>query len=359
MEIRYNSLLAPYTSFYIGGPADVLVFVESEDDVLEAINIAEELGKPLFFLGGGSNVLISDEGFRGVAVRMEIFGIDVVKETGDSITIEVGAGEKWDDIVRMACDEGWWGIENLSHIPGTVGGFPVQNVGAYGQEASQVVEYVKVLNRESKKIEILDNKSLMFGYRSSILNRDHKDDYIVLACAFKLSKTAKPNLSYRDLSNKFSDVVHPTLSGIRSAVIEIRNKKYPFPDKPTNGSAGSFFRGPVLSQSEFDELLNKLTSKNGAEVSKKLEAMAGNLKVAQGYKTPAAFLLDISEVKGLASGGAMINEEQPAVILNFTGEATANDVISLYKSAKEKVFEQTGVSLTHEPEFIGFSEPIE
>lgn len=199
----------------------------------------------------------------------------------------------------------------------------------------------------------------MFGYRSSILNRDHKDDYIVLACAFKLSKTAKPNLAYRDLSNKFSDVVHPTLSGIRSAVIEIRNKKYPFPDKPTNGSAGSFFRGPVLSQSEFDELLNKLTSKNGAEVSKKLEAMAGNLKVAQGYKTPAAFLLDISEVKGLASGGAMINEEQPAVILNFTGEATANDVISLYKSAKEKVFEQTGVSLTHEPEFIGFSEPIE
>lgn len=359
MEIRYNAPLAPYTSFYIGGPADTLVFAESEDDVMEAVRLAREQNQPLKFLGGGSNVLIADEGYRGMVVVLENIGLEIVRDDDNEIVIEVAAGEKWDDIVKIACTEGYWGIENLSWIPGTVGGFPIQNVGAYGQEASQVIEYIKVLNRETLEIETLGHTELQFGYRTSILNQTHQQQYVVLSCALRLSKTPAPNLSYKDLQEHFLNNPQPSLMEIREAVIAIRDNKFPFPTAPQKGSAGSFFRGPVLTPDEFNQLLKQIAGNLGQEASDKLQSMKAKLQVAQGYKTPAAFLLDVSNVKGLSEGGAKINEVQPAVILNYTGSASASDVIKLYQKVRQIVKEQTGVTLSHEPEFIGFSEPLD
>lgn len=358
MEVRTQARLAPYTSFYIGGPADTLVFAESTEDLILALQTAEAQSQPITILGGGSNVLIADSGIRGTVIRLENYGINICHENDNEVILEVAAGELWDDVVRLATEAGWWGIENLSHIPGTMGAFPVQNVGAYGQEASQVITCVQVLDRTTHQLSTLSAEQLKFGYRSSIFNQSQSGQYIVVSCTMKLSKIPRPNLQYRDLQERFPSDAQPTLTQIRQAIIEIRNEKYPYPDKPDRGSAGSFFRGPLLSETEFTTLQTRIAQSINISSGKRLMGMADKLRVAQGFKTPAAYLLELAGAKGLTAGGAMINPEQPAVILNYTGTATADDVIRLYQQARELVRSNTGVMLSHEPEFLGFHEAV-
>lgn len=358
MEARTNASLAPYTSFYIGGPADNLVFAESLDDLVLALQTAQAQNQPITILGGGSNVLIADSGIRGTVIRLENYGIDIMEENDHEVILEVAAGELWDDVVRLANEAGWWGIENLSHIPGTMGAFPVQNVGAYGQEASQVITHVQVLDRTSHQVSTLTSGQLNFGYRSSVLNQVRPSDYIVVSCRMKLSKIPRPNLQYRDLQERFPGDAQPTLAEIRQAIIEIRNQKYPYPDKPSHGSAGSFFRGSLLSETEFTTLQTRIAAEIGDVGGQKLLAMADKLRVPQGFKTPAAFLLELAGAKGLTIGGAMINPAQPTVILNHTGTASADDVIRLYRQGQELVRSTTGIELSHEPEFLGFPETV-
>lgn len=355
MQINENVVLAPYTTFYIGGPSRYLIFAQNNEEIKQAVSFADEQALPLLVFGGGSNLLVADSGFRGVAVRVESVGMDLVEETKTSLSLQIASGEVWDDVVRFAVEEGWWGIENLSHIPGFTGAFAVQNVGAYGQEASQVVVSVEVFDTREQRILTLQNHELNFSYRHSIFNTTEKDRYIILSTTLKLSKLAQPNLSYGDLAIRFTDQT-PDLSSIRQAIIEIRNKKFPFPSEPTKGNSGSFFRGKILSAQEFTALQSKLEELFGKDASTRLEQMRDRLQVSQGFKTPTAFLIERVVGKNLQVGGAALNSDQPAIIINQSGQASANDVLALFKQVQTQVKEQTGVILEAEPELIGFTE---
>lgn len=356
MQLVENFPLAKYTTFYIGGPGRYLVFASSNKEIIEAVEFAETQQLPHLILGGGSNMLINDKGFNGVVIKLENIGIDVVSESASDIELRVASGEIWDDVVRLAVEEEWWGIENLSHIPGQTGAVAVQNVGAYGQEASEVITKVAVFDKKDKQIKELSNTDLLFTYRHSIFNTTAKDRYVILETYFKLKKNGQPTLTYGDLIKRFApETKNPSISEIRSAIIEIRDKKFPFPNSPEKGNSGSFFRGPLLSEIDFEKLIIDLKENFGEVASQKLESMRTNLKVAQGYKTPTAFLLDLCELKDLISGGAGINPTQPAVIVNFTGHATSQDVLDLYKKVYEVILTQTGISLEIEPELVGFT----
>lgn len=355
MQIKENFPLAPYTTFYIGGNCRYLIFAQNLEEIQEAIEFSKQKSLPLFVFGGGSNTLVSDQGFSGVAVRIETVGIDIVSESETEIVLDVASGEVWDDVTRLAAEENWWGIENLSHIPGFTGAFAVQNVGAYGQEASQVLVEVRAVNRETGELVCFENQELGFGYRRSIFNTTHKDKYIIVSTRLKLQKNGSPNLTYGDLNERFQGQ-HPTITKVREAIIEIRNQKFPFPSEPTKGNAGSFFRGKVLSESEFDSLLERVSLGFGQEALQRLQNMSDRLKVAQGYKTPVAFLIELCAGKQLSVGGVSLNPVQPAIILNHSGQGKAVEILELFFKVKAMIHERLGVELEAEPEFIGFKE---
>lgn len=353
MEIRKNVILAPYTTFKIGGPADFFCIIKDQFDALEGFEFAQSKKLKTLVLGGGSNLLISDEGFKGLVMKVENKGIEVLHQDGQSVMLKVASGEVWDEVVNFAVKSGWWGIENLSHIPGSTGAIAVQNVGAYGQEAQNTIESVTVFDRTTGQVLSLKNSDCGFSYRSSIFNTGEKGKYIIFFITFKLQKNGRPNLSYRDLKNKFSQA--PSLREIRQAVTEIRDQKFPFPTAATNGNAGSFFKNSVLDNPTLGVLKRKMQSSFGAETLSLLE-----VKVFEEnglYKVPAAFLIEICGLKDLKEGGAVINRNQPLVIVNKTGSATAVDVISIALKVLNAVYEKTGIWLSVEPELIGFSQP--
>jgi UDP-N-acetylmuramate dehydrogenase len=355
MQLKENQPLAPYCTFYIGGPCRYLIFAQDTEEVAEGVKFAKEHDLPIFIFGGGSNLLVADRGFAGVAMRIENVGMDIASETETTIDLKIASGEMWDDVVRFACEENWWGIENLSHIPGFSGGFAVQNVGAYGQEASSVIQRVEVLDLQDQSIKVLEAKDLEFSYRRSIFNTTHKNRYVILNTILRLSKIPKPNLSYGDLAEQFGDTT-PSILELREAVIKIRNRKFPFPDSPTKGNCGSFFRGPILSLEEFHNLEEALKNKFGEQAAARLQKMKSHLQVAQGLKTPTAFLIELCLGKQLSVGGAYLNPNQPAIILNHTGHATAQDVLTLFKQVQAQVLDQTAIHLEAEPELLGFNE---
>jgi len=353
MEITENIKLAPYTTFKIGGSARFFCTVKDQFDALEAFEFANKRNLDVFVLGGGSNLLISDEGFNGLVARVENKGIEILHEDDSSVVLKIASGEKWDEVVKFAVKNNWWGIENLSHIPGGTGAIAVQNVGAYGQEAKHIIKSVTVFDKETHQILELKNEQCRFGYRLSIFNTCDKGKYIIFYITLKLSKTAKQILSYRDLQDRFPNK-NPTIDDIRKAVIEIRNKKYTFPTQAKNGNAGSFFKNPILNKSAFEKLKAIVAQNFGQEkallLDKKKFDEEGKSKI------PAAFLVEISGLKDLQQGGAAINSNQPLVIINKTGKASATDVLNLAKKVIKTVYEKTSIKLSIEPELIGFSE---
>lgn len=351
MNILKDVILAPYTTFKIGGPARYFCVVHDQFDALEAFEFAEKHRLQTFVLGGGSNLLVSDEGFNGMVIKVEDKGIEILSQDDNQVLLKVASGEVWDKVVEFAVKNIWWGMENLSHIPGSTGAIAVQNVGAYGQEAKNIIESVVVFNRETHEIQNLSSNDCKFGYRSSIFNTVQKGKYIIFYITFKLSKTARPILNYRDLKLQFPEG-GGQLNEIRQAVVKIRDIKFPFPTEAKKGNAGSFFKNPILAQSEFNELKARLQSGFNKEVADVLEKkkFTDNAQL----KIPAAFLIDICGLKDLEKGGAAINHNQPLVIINKTGAATAKDVLDLANRVKSAVQNKTGIELQFEPELIGF-----
>lgn len=355
MEFQRNVSLAPYTTFRIGGPADFFCTADSAEELAAAMAFARAEGLPVFVLGGGSNVLVSDEGFRGVVVTLGSRGVEQVAEDELSVTLRLAAGEPWDGVVATAVQNGWWGIENLSHIPGSCGAFAVQNVGAYGQEASQVVSSVEVYDRASGGVRTLRDDECKFSYRASTFNHDQKERYVILHTTIVLSKEPAPNLSYGDVRSFFRErgIGHPTGAEVRQAITAIRDRKFPYPTGPVGGNAGSFFRGGLLTPADLERIRTTVQERFGSEAGARLSAMEDRLKVPQGYKTPTAYLLELLDLKGFQVGGAKINEPQPSIVVNATGQATAADVLALAAHVRAKALETFGVTLEIEPEFVG------
>ncbi len=359
MKFLENIKLSDHTTFRIGGPAKYFVEVITLNDVLEALAFSEKKQLPVLALSGGSNVLVSDQGFEGLVLKLGIKGIEKIIENNEEVVLKVGSGEMWDKVVAFAVESGLWGIENLSHIPGRVGGFAVQNVGAYGQEAKDVVVSVDAYDTLEKKLVTIDNKTCEFGYRKSIFNTSKRGRYIILYTRIKLLTNGKPNLSYVDLAQAIEGK-EINLKNIREAIIQIRNRKFPYPVSAETGNSGSWFKNIILSNDELNILKEKLKASFDHEVQVRLQSYENRFKLPEGVKIPAAFLLDICGLKGLKFGGAVINPNQPLVIVNSSGHATASDVLHIVRVVKKEVLTKTGINLSIEPELIGFkSEELE
>jgi UDP-N-acetylmuramate dehydrogenase len=336
MDIQKNIILKNYTTFKIGGPASFFCIAKNEDELIEALGFAKKNKIPYFILGGGSNLLIPDAGFPGIVIKMENKGIEY-KENGEVI---VQAGENWDNFVKETVERGLYGIENLSGIPGTVGATPVQNIGAYGSEVKDTIISVYALDIKKDEFLTFSNKECGFAYRDSMFKKE-KGRYAVLSVTFLLKKDGKLNTSYKDLQEYFKsrNVSNPSLLQLRNAVIEIRKGK--FPDLTHIGTAGSFFKNPVISAKRAEELVERYPEMITYAVNSKFS------------KVPLAWVLDhVCGFKGIAKGSVGVYKNQALVLVNHGG-AKSVDVIALAQEMVDAVYEKTGIEIEPEVEYVG------
>lgn len=356
MEIKEAVTLSPYTTLGIGGPARYFTTVESEEDLLAALSYARENDLETFILGGGSNVLISDQGFDGLVIQPLIHGREVIKEDDEHVWLKVGAGEILDEVIAWSVENGWWGIENLTFVPGLVGALVIQNVNAYGAKAEHVVDSVKTVDLENNNEKVFTNEDCQFTYRHSCFNTSDKGKYVVTEVVLKLKKNGEPNISYVDLEKRFAGK-KPSQADIREALFEIRSTKSQ--DWRKDKTAGSFFSNFLLMSSQFEVLEQKVRKNFGDERGDELREIGNRFyDPAEGGQTkiPAAWVLDkLLNVKGTKVGGAMISQSHALNVLNVDG-ATATDVMKLFRQVRTLVYENTGLELVNEPELVGFSE---
>lgn len=331
--IRTNVLLAPYTTLGVGGPAQFFAEVESVAVLEEVVTWAQNAGHTVTILGGGSNVLVSEEGVQGLVIRYIAEGI-TYEERDDVVLVTADAGVILDTLIEELVSKELWGLENLSAIPGMVGAVPVQNVGAYGVEAKDIIESVQVYDCVEKSVRTLTNTECVFAYRDSLFKKTEGSKYIILAVTFRVSPVPKPRLQYKDLIEYFGDETHPSLRAIREALITIRGKK--FPDWHTVGTAGSFFKNTIISPSAYDALAREYPALPG------FPEQNGNVKVSLGW------ILDkVCGLKGYREGKAGLYEKQALVLVCERG-TTAREVTEFVSHVSACVFEKTGITIEAE-----------
>ena len=341
MDLQENIPLAPLTTLKIGGPARFFVRAENDSDIVEALEFASDKGLEVFVLGGGSNILVADAGFDGLVLQIALTGV-AYDPFDDSTLVTAMAGEDWDVLVKSCVNSGLAGVECMSGIPGSVGGTPVQNVGAYGQEVAETIESVRCFDRLTGQIVELSNLQCGFTYRTSIFNSTERGRYIVVSVGYRLTRGGSPRIAYKDLAERFNGD-EPTLHEVRKAVLEIRRAKSMVIDEsdPNSRSAGSFFKNPVVTAAQRDDLRSRFPD-------------APNFVFGDAYKIPAAWLIENAGFgKGYRLGNAAISTKHTLAIVN-TGEATAADVIALKNVIQTKVLGQFGIALQPEPVFVGF-----
>lgn len=351
MSTQENIPLAPLTTLKVGGPARYFVDAHSEHEVSEAVAFAVARKLPLFVLGGGSNLVISDSGWSGLVLKISLAGVEFEGDL-EKMLFHAGAGENWDDLVALAVSKHCGGIECLSGIPGTVGGTPVQNVGAYGQEVSETITHVRVLEIATGAILDLSNKDCGFSYRSSIFNSTRRGEFIVLEVSYRLHRNGDPKIEYADVKNFFvaNKVDKPTLQQARDAVRSIRQSKAMLLVEGDEDcrSAGSFFKNPIVSATEADRIQALAEKRVPGKSLPRYPAADGQVKLA------AAWLVEQSGFsKGYSLGPVGISRKHSLAIVN-RGGAKASDIIALKNEIEKKVFDIWGVQLQPEPVFVGF-----
>ncbi len=347
MQVFEEVPLAPYTTFQIGGPARWFAEAVSEDDIAAGIAFARERKLPLFILGGGSNLLVSDAGFPGLVLRIALRGIASSEESGRSI-ISAAAGEDWDGLVAYAVATDLAGVECLSGIPGTVGGTPVQNVGAYGQEVSQTIVTVRAFDRKMARFVDLPASDCGFSYRRSIFNSSQRERYVVSRVHYALRKGAPANFVYADVARYFAarNVTAPTLAEVRDAVRSIRAQKGMLlvPGDADCRSAGSFFKNPVVPASTLDSLALELKVEKQSIPA--YPAQQGEVKLS------AAWLIERAGfAKGYALGNAGISSRHTLALVN-RGGASATEVTALRDKVIAAVASRFAVRLEPEPVWL-------
>jgi UDP-N-acetylmuramate dehydrogenase len=351
VQLLGNISLAGLTTLRIGGPARYFVEAKNIGEVQEAVRLARSRDLPLFVLGGGSNLVVADAGWPGLILKIAIPGIEQRSgfEDDGKVIFEVGAGEPWDRFVSRSVMSHCAGVECLSGIPGSVGGTPVQNVGAYGQEVSETIASVQVLDLRDGQVRDLCREACGFSYRASIFNTTERGRFIVLGVRYALLPEGKPRISYADLKRHFAGrETMPDLAETREAVRHIRALKgmLLLERDPDCQSAGSFFKNPVLSEAGHEEL--------------KLRAAARSLNVPSypaletHKKVSAAWLVEHSGfAKGYGMGRVGISSKHALAIVN-RGGATAAEVLALKDQIQHRVEEIWGICLEPEPVLIGF-----
>ena len=343
LQIREDVPLAPFTTLGIGGPARYFVVAATEEEVASAVRWATERGLKLFVLGGGSNLLVRDAGFDGMVVRIGILGIESCGEG----CLSVGAGESWDGFVDYAIGLGLAGVECLAGIPGSVGGTPVQNVGAYGQEVAETIESVRAFDREAMGWVDLSKVECGFRYRESLFNTDEPGRYIVTRVMFRLRPKGEPNLRYADLQRRLGGVEKPTLEEVAKAVRGIRHEKGMLlvEGEADCRSAGSFFKNPIVGM----EALGRVAAAAGVDESRVPHWPAGEGRM----KLPAAWLLEQAGfAKGYVLGAAGISTRHTLALTN-RGGATSADIERLQEQIVSAVRDRFGIVLEREPVLLG------
>ncbi len=350
LKIQEHVVLAPYTTLQVGGAARYFLEVESESEVEEAVAFARERGLPLFVLGGGSNLLVSDAGFDGVVVHVAVHGVKEHRE-GDVAVLEVGAGENWNDVVRYAVERDYAGIECLAGIPGDVGGTPVQNVGAYGQEVSETIVRVRAYDLEASRFVDLDAGECGFGYRRSLFNAEARGRYIITGVIYRLRPGGEPALRYADLQRHFKTALdageRPSLMQVYDAVRSIREQKGMLAGQggADGRSAGSFFKNPVVPVSTIDRIASALS----IDASQVPHWPARDDLT----KVPAAWLIEKAGfARGFALGNAGISSRHTLALIN-KGDATAEEIFALRDTIREQVQQRFGIKLEQEPVQVG------
>lgn len=375
MKILERISLAEVTTFRIGGPARFFVTVKNEIELKEALQFSRDKKIPFFILGGGSNILVSDAGFPGLVIKMELSGIEILSEDKKSghILVAAGAGENWDTFVVWTVERGFGGLENLSLIPGTVGATPIQNIGAYGVEVRETIVSVETLEATTGRQKVFSNVECQFGYRDSFFKKPKGKKYVVTRVIFSLTKVSEVRGSVANYSLKtdYNDIQEAikirstnadsnqdlSIKKIRDIVIDIRARK--LPDVKKVGTAGSFFKNPIIAREEFERLkkeypdmpsfpveVDRSTHTTGKE--NRMESGTGEAPV----KIPAAWFLDkLCGFKGFREGSVGVYQNQALVLVNF-GQATAAQILDLAKQMTDCVREKTGIELEREVELI-------
>ncbi len=339
MKIEEDYSIKKHTTFGIDADVSYYVEYDSEEELKELIESGFLLDREVLALGGGSNILFCDD-FDGVVLHSEIKGMEIVERTEDSVLVKVGAGEVWDDFVAWTITQRFYGAENLSDIPGSVGATPVQNIGAYGVEAKDLIERVECVDTKSAYTVTFENQELSFGYRDSAFKHDLKGLFIVTRVYYRLSLLPSFKLDYGTIRDELQGS-ETSLQTVRDAVIRIRKSK--LPDPSVTGNAGSFFKNPVISNDRYEELLEEYPS-------------MPHYDVKNGVKIPAAWLIEQCGWKGRSQGRAAVCESQPLVLIN-TGGAYGHEILELSEEIRESVRQRFGIEIS--PEVILVAAPQE
>ncbi|MGY6742458.1 MAG: UDP-N-acetylmuramate dehydrogenase [Cecembia sp.] len=337
MNIQENISLLPYNTFGIDKKARFFTKVHTEAEVKTAIQKAKSLGLPLFVLGGGSNILLTQD-VEALVIKIEIQGMRVIQETDQEVFVEVGAGENWHQFVLYCIENNWAGVENLSLIPGTVGASPMQNIGAYGVEIKETFHQLNAIHRATLERKVFDWESCQFGYRESVFKHALKDQFIITHVIFKLSKTPVFHTEYGAIRETLQQMGAKNLSikHISDAVIHIRQSK--LPDPAQIGNAGSFFKNPTISHEAFEKL-------------KATYAEVPNFPLETGVKIPAAWLIEQTGWKGKTFGNIGVHKNQPLVLVNYGG-GDGSEIAALSRKIQESVKSKFGIELHPEVNFI-------
>ncbi len=353
MQETHDAPLAPLTTLRVGGPAARLVRAETIDEVVDAVRETDDAQEPLLVLGGGSNLVIADQGFAGTVLQVATSGVTV--ESADlcgGAMVRVAAGEPWDEVVARAVMEGWAGVEALSGIPGSSGATPVQNVGAYGQEVAQTIASVRTWDRHEQQVRTFAALDCAFTYRHSIFKGTSR--FVVLDVLFQLevSDLARP-VTYGELARTLGVDVgdRPGLGAVREAVLALRRGKGMVLDVEDHDtwSCGSFFTNPTLSTKRFDQLVARAAERLGPDATPpRFADPDGNVK------TSAAWLIEragFGKGYGLPAPAALSTKHSLA--LTNRGGATAGDISALAREVRDGVHDAFGVTLVNEPVFVG------
>jgi len=335
-KIQEDILLKDFTTFQIGGKAHSFAVVKNEADLKEVFSFIKTRKLPLFVLGGGSNLLVSGHGFSGLIIKNEIKGIKFVDQPNDKAILEIGSGEILDEVITLTTGRGLFGLENLSGIPGTIGGAVVQNAGAYGAEIKDHLLSVEGYNSVNGKKFVFNKDDCQFGYRVSLFKKNKK--FIITSVTLKLNKKVVLNDAYASLKESLTNEKEITAEKIRQIVLQIRSEK--LPDWHKIGTAGSFFKNPIINKNKF------------AELKLKYPDLPSFPETNDKVKVPLAWILDkICHLKGFKEGKVGLYEKQPLVLVNLGG-ADFTEVINFSNKIKNIVKEKTGIEIEEEVEKV-------
>ena len=351
--LREGVPLARLTSLGIGGPARWFLEVASAERAAEGLDWAARRGVPLFVLGGGSNLVIADDGFPGLVLKVMVRGVEE-EAAGERRLLRVGAGEEWDPLVASTVARGWGGLECLSGIPGSVGATPIQNVGAYGQEVAETVVGVEALSRESGRARRFTAAECGFAYRDSVFKGAERERWIILAVTYALRPGAPPAVRYPELAGRLeaeAEEGEADIARVRTAVLSLRRRKGMVldPDDSDTRSDGSFFVNPVLPAARLDRFLELVASRGIAP------EQVPRFPAPGGVKLSAAWLIERTGfAKGHRHGGVGISSKHALAIVN-RGGGTAVEVVELARQIRRRVEDAFEIQLEPEPSFVGFA----